>query len=326
MAVFLAKTVERDENKISFTYRYRISGDPGLFRDRDKTEKAALESEPSRGRHDSGTDSIGTSSGRSGRSKRYFDPNYNYLDPEWMKHCEEILKRSEVLNERLRKQYGIVPEKYPVDSDTRPSFLRTPDEDRIVAQKARGRRSARTRDGKLRPPYTPFPRKTDKATRDLARLIVKGLARPGEGEDKQFRVTSTMSPIAGLGPSFNAIRRTQSEPTVTRASTVITRSDLIATKASTPLSLPPNLSSLIYTSSSSTQHPNARSSSAHSRLTPQRRSHSPTISDVVQFRNRIGALSDFLRNPRHKPPRPVVRSNSDASTQQGGAGSTSSEQ
>ncbi|VDO46360.1 unnamed protein product [Haemonchus placei] len=201
-AVFLAKTVERDENKISFTYRYRISGDPGVFRDRDKTEKAALESEQSRGRQDSGTDSTGTSSGR---SKKYFDPNYNYLDPEWMKHCEEILKRSAVFNERLRKQYGIVPEKYPVDSDTRPSFLRTPDDDSNVAQKARGRRSARTRDGKLRPPYTPFPRKTDKATKDLARLIVKGLARPGLGEDKQFRVTSTMSPIAGLGPSFNAV-------------------------------------------------------------------------------------------------------------------------
>ncbi|VDO78013.1 unnamed protein product, partial [Heligmosomoides polygyrus] len=65
--------------------------------------------------------------------------------------------------------------------------------------------------------------------------------------------------------------------------------------------------------------------SAHSRLTPQARSRSPTISDVIRFRNRIGVLSDFLRNPRHKAPKPTVRSDSNASTQQGDPNSSGSE-
>ncbi|KAK6050118.1 hypothetical protein COOONC_12377, partial [Cooperia oncophora] len=137
---------------------------------------------------------------------------------------------------------------------------------------------------------------------------------------------STISPIAGIGRPFNPIRLTRSEPTVTRASTIISRSELIATKAASATScLGSNLISLTHTSStSSIPYPNARSSSAHSYLTPQRRSRSPTISDVIRFRNRIGKLNKFLRNPQHKPPKPVVRSDSDASTQQGGAGSTSS--
>ncbi|KAK5985375.1 hypothetical protein GCK32_002617 [Trichostrongylus colubriformis] len=262
--------------------------------------------------------------------KRFIDPNYNYLDPDWMVHCEEILKRSRVFNERLRKQYGIVPEKYPVDTDTRPKFLRTPQQDSDAVSKASGGRSATVRDGRLRPPFTPYPGKTDKATRDLARMIVANLARPGVGDDKKFRVTSTISPIAGLGRPFNPIRLTRSEPTVTRASTIISRSELVATKAASATScLASNLISLTHTASTtSIAQRNARSSSAHSRLTPQRRiaTGSPTISDVVRFRNRIEVLSDFLRNPRHKPPRPIVRSNSDASTQQPDGGSTSSGQ
>lgn len=130
-------------------------------------------------------------------------------------HCDEILRRAQVFNERLRRKYGIVPEKYPVDEDTRPRFLRTPDRHVITAarilqhsdlrlqiRRKRRRRYSRKRtrrqiwrrfaprapyaaevrtgvfSGRLRPPFTPYPGKTDKATRDLARLIVFNLANP----------------------------------------------------------------------------------------------------------------------------------------------------
>ncbi|VDM66244.1 unnamed protein product [Strongylus vulgaris] len=192
-------------------------------------------------------------------------------------------------------------------------------------------------------PYTPFPGKTDRITRDTARMIIKTLANPHPGNEAKYRVTSTISAIAGQGPSFNPIRLVHSDPQVSRASSIICSADLVATKAASSTScLASNLVSLTHssfsndstTSSGSYVRQDARSSSAHSRLTPHGRRHSPTISDVLRFRNRIGILSDFLRNPRHvrrvlnalstethvlvqKPPTPVVRSNSDASTQHG---------
>ncbi|KAL6731348.1 hypothetical protein Aduo_002222 [Ancylostoma duodenale] len=266
---------------------------------------------------------------------RIVDPNFNYLDPEWMEHCDEILRRAERFNDRLRRRYGIEPEDdEDEDEDMRPRFLRTSDEsdeaDGVVDGRGRSRRRY------LRVPYTPFPGKTDRVTRDTARMILRNLANPhGIGEHK-YRVTSTLSSIAGQGPAFNPIRLVRSDPQVSRASSIVCTTDLVATRAASATScLASNLISLTHTSlsnqstssSDSYFRQSARSSSAHSRLTPQnRRRNSPTLSDVVRFRNRIGILSDFLRNPRHRPPKPIVRSNSDASTQHGGGSSSGSDQ
>ncbi|WKX89021.1 hypothetical protein Q1695_008570 [Nippostrongylus brasiliensis] len=300
-AVFVSKTVEREDDSIAFTYRYRI---PGL-RDHDPSD----------------VDFRRAMGCQSEDFRRYIDPDYDFKDPDWLQHCDEILRRSRVFNERLRKSYGIVPEKYPVDKDTRPRFLRTPDKS---DSKVTG---ARSRDGRLRPPYTPYPGKTDKRTRDLARMIIHDLAHQGLDDEDKFRVTSTISPIAGVGRPFNPIRLVRSEPTVSRASTVITKSELVATRAASATScLASNLISLTHTGSTSSNPPrDARSSSAHSRLTPQTRGRrSPTIADVVRFRNQIGQLSDFLRHPRHKPPKPTARSDSHASTQYDKANSSQS--
>ncbi|RCN25167.1 hypothetical protein ANCCAN_29122 [Ancylostoma caninum] len=252
-----------------------------------------------------------------------------------MEHCDEILRRAERFNDRLRRRYGIEPEDYEdEDEDMRPRFLRTSDEsddaDSVVGRRGRSRRRY------LRVPYTPFPGKTDRTTRDTARMILRNLANPHGIDEHKYRVTSTLSSIAGEGPAFNPIRLVRSDPQVSRASSVVCTTDLVATRAASATScLASNLISLTHTSlsnqstssSDSYFRQSARSSSAHSRLTPQnRRRNSPTLSDVVRFRNRIGILSDFLRNPRHRPPKPIVRSNSDASTQHGGGSSSGSDQ
>ncbi|EYC22650.1 hypothetical protein Y032_0017g3473 [Ancylostoma ceylanicum] len=261
--------------------------------------------------------------------------HFDYLDPDWMAHCDEVLRRAEHFNERLRRRYGIEPEDdEDEDEDMRPRFLRTSDTSdetgSIVGRRGRSRRRRF-----LRVPYTPFPGKTDRATRDTARMILRNLANPHGSDEHKYRVTSTLSSIAGVGPAFNPIRLVRSDPQVSRASSIVCTADLVATRAASATScLASNLISLTHTSfsnqstssSDSCFRQSARSSSAHSRLTPHnRRRNSPTLSDVVRFRNRIGILSDFLRNPRHRAPKPIVRSNSDASTQHGGGTSSDNE-
>ncbi|CAJ0594107.1 unnamed protein product [Cylicocyclus nassatus] len=327
MAVFLSKTVEQDENLISFTYHFRVPRRLPLRSD--ASSKIPAELEAMYGQYPpllvqySGT-SI---------ANRVVDPNFDYLDPVWMAHCDEILRRSELFNERLRDRYGIEPDvDVEEDEDMRPRFLRTSDTsgsdvDEDVDE------TGRLGKGFRRVPYTPFPGKTDRTTRDTAKMIIKTLANPHAGNEAKYRVTSTISSIAGEGPAYNPIRLVRSDPQVSRASSIVCTADLVATKAASSTScLASNLVSLTHssfsnetsTTSGSYARQNARSSSAHSRLTPHRRRYSPTISDVVRFRNRIGVLSDFLRNPRHRPPKPGVPTNSDASTQHG-AGSSENE-
>ncbi|KHJ97709.1 hypothetical protein OESDEN_02307 [Oesophagostomum dentatum] len=134
---------------------------------------------------------------------------------------------------------------------------------------------------------------------------MKSLAKPYLDGESGYRITSTVSSIAGEGLAYNPI------------------SDIMANNAdASSCFLASKLASLTHNTapatSSSESYPrqSARSSSAHSHITPcHGERSSPTLSDIVRFRNRIGILSEFLRNPRHRPPKPVVRSDSDASTQ-----------
>ncbi|VDK60105.1 unnamed protein product [Cylicostephanus goldi] len=112
-------------------------------------------------------------------ANRVVDPNFDYLDPVWMAHCDEILRRSELFNERLRDRYGIEPDDVDVeeDEDMRPRFLRTSDTsgsdvDEDVDE------TGQLRKGFRRVPYTPFPGKADRTTRDTAKMIIKTLANP----------------------------------------------------------------------------------------------------------------------------------------------------
>ncbi|KJH44936.1 hypothetical protein DICVIV_09012 [Dictyocaulus viviparus] len=331
MAVFVCKTIQQDENTVSFTYRFRIPGEV----------------------HECGhpveTSSLSSFSTPRSNFDRVIDPNFDFTDPIMLEHCDAILKKAEIFNDRLRDEYGIVPEEVVDDDDTRPRFLRTPDKS-SESEAHLSRQESKEKDkGVIRPPYTPYPCKADRATRDAARVVVRNLANQakqafhpteaGEFMPQQFerelaneanyRVTSTISSIAGKDRPFNTIRLVRSDPEVTRTSTIVSRSDILSSRAtSSASSLASNLISLTHTgSSTSAPNMNARSSSAHSRLTPHyRRCPSPTLSDVVRFRNRIGLLSDFLRNPRHAPPKPVVHSCSDASTQHGGSSSSNSKE
>ncbi|KAK6730347.1 hypothetical protein RB195_007047 [Necator americanus] len=317
-AVFLSKTIQNDEDTISFTYRFKVPGQRLRRPSIDKSiphelEVMCQEEYPK---------ALEPTSSMTSLRSRVFDPNFDYLDPLWMAHCDEIIKRTERLNDRVRVRYGIEPEEIVEDNDLRPRFLRTSD--------TSGSETAGSGRRLLRVPYTPFPGKTDRATRDAARVIIRSLANPHLIDEEKYRVTSTISAIAGQGLAFNPIRLVRSEPQVSRASSIVCTTDLVATRACSSAScLASNLVSLTHTSltssSGSYARQSARSSSAHSRITPHDGRSSPTLSDIVRFRNRIGILSDFLRNPRHRPPKPVIRSNSDASTQQPEGASSNSD-